>query len=78
MNTWHEITGETYRAIYKELVEEFSVFATITNLGAPMMPDLPRMILTEWGFKGEDFPLIKSEITEEGKKFFIIKAGSFI
>ncbi len=78
MNRWHEITGETYRQIYRELVEEFSVFATITNLGEPTMPELPKMILTEWGFKGQDFPLIKSEITEEGKKFFIIKAGSFV
>ncbi len=78
MNTWHEISKETYRAIYTELLDQLHVFATITNLGAPVMPDLPKMILTEWGFKDVDFPLIKSEITEEGIKFFIIRAGSFV
>ena len=78
MNTWHEITEETYWQIFRELVAEFSVFATCTNLGAPIMPDLPKMILTEWGFKGQDFPLIKSVVTEEDKKFYIIKAGSFV
>lgn len=78
MNSWHEISKETYWAIYTELAEKFSVFATITNLGGSNMSYPSKMILTEWGFKGEDFPLIKSEITDEGKKFFIIKAGSFV
>ncbi len=78
MNRWIEITEDAYFVIFKELATQLHVFATITNMGPPYMPDLPKMILTEWGFEGEDFPLIKSEITEEGKKFYIIKAGSFV
>lgn len=78
MNTWHEISEETYFTIYRELAVELHVFGTLTNLGAPAMPHLPKMILTEWGFEGQDFPLIKSEITDAGKKFFIIRGGSFV
>ena len=73
MIRWTEIDSKTYWAIFHQLDEQLGVFGTITNLCDP----LPKMILTEWGFSGEDRPLIKSEITEEGKKFFIIRGGNY-
>ena len=54
---WIETTREVYAAIYREHIGQLDVFATISRPEDDWYGD--RQMMTEWGFKGADYPLIK-------------------
>jgi hypothetical protein len=56
--TWKKTTPEVYRYLRHTHWEEMQPFATITNLeGNSWLGE--RHIMTEWGFKGADAPIVK-------------------
>ena len=57
---WVPTDKHVYGAIYREHAKDLTVFASHTCIGGCMFDSEPR-ILTEWGFKDADTPLIKSE-----------------
>jgi len=62
---WIETTQEAYSVIYIKHGKQFEVFGTYTHC------DEPVEMLTEWGFAGADYPLIKSWRRGEEYKFYI-------
>ena len=58
---WIETTHEVYQAIYDQHREEFGVFASCTDMTGDTFGGGQKYILTEWGFKGAEFPILKSE-----------------
>ena len=71
---WIETTREVYAAIYKQHFPEFGVFGTFTRPEDDWYGE--RHILTEWGFKKADFPLIKHEERgTPGEHRYFIAAG---
>jgi hypothetical protein len=57
-----------YGAIFREHQKSFQVFGSFTNMEPSHLSSQPE-ILTEWGFKGADYPLIKIIIRwEHGKR----------
>lgn len=56
---WHEIEHGVYAAIYAVLHEKLTVFATHTCMEGCEFHAEPNM-MTEWGFQGADYPLIRS------------------
>jgi len=59
---WIPTTLEVYLAIYNQHKDSFSVFETLTDMEGRF--GVPR-IVTAWGFKTADAPLIRSEATKE-------------
>lgn len=57
--TWIETTREVYAAIYREHIGQLSVFGTISRPDDSWEGE--RHMMTEWGFKGADAPLIKHD-----------------
>ncbi len=57
--TWVKTSKEVYSTLYKHHRDGMSVHGTITG-GGWWDPDSKRF-LTEWGLKGADAPLIKSD-----------------
>lgn len=56
---WRATSAEIYRAIYREHREALVVFGTHTCMrGCEWHTE--RYILTEWGFKDADYPIIRS------------------
>lgn len=69
MVTWIKTDKHVYGAIYREHYEDFSVFGTCTAPeGNPQLGISLPYILTEWGFKNADEPLIKSIATKKSFK----------
>lgn len=68
---WVETTHEVYRAIYDEHHEAFGVFATCTDIDGSQFGGGQRYILTEWGFKGSEIPIIKSVCVGESWTYYI-------
>lgn len=62
---WIETTQEVYGKIYTTHGRQFQVFGTYTHASEPVE------MLTEWGFEGADYPLIKSERRGSEYKYFI-------
>lgn len=62
MCKWKKLHKYTYWQIYDQFKDKFVVFATLTDMdgqyGRPT-------IMTQWGFKNSDYPLIKSYQTKE-------------
>lgn len=56
---WVETTREVYAAIYKEHFPAFGVFGTFSRPEDDWYGE--RQMMTEWGFKDADYPLIKHE-----------------
>jgi hypothetical protein len=50
-----------YSAVYGKHAESFCVFGTYTRMSDFEKESDDSHIMTEWGFKGADFPIIKSE-----------------
>ena len=65
--TWIETTREVYSAIYNRHVDNFLVFGTITDMSAD-----PRHLMTEWGFRGAETPLIKQDQHGGNSRFYIV------
>lgn len=57
--SWIEIPQDVYFALYQRLEGHFAVFGTCTHLENCSAYDA--RVMTEWGFKNADMPLIKSE-----------------
>ena len=61
MCKWKKIHKYTYWQIYDQFQDDLTVFATLTDMdgryGRPT-------ILTSWGFKNSDYPLIKTVRTK--------------
>lgn len=57
--TWVETTREVYAAIYRQHIGQLGVFGTISRGEDDWYGE--RHMMTEWGFKGADFPLIKHD-----------------
>lgn len=57
--TWLPTDKHVYGAIYREHAEQLSVFGTRTEMEGSEAHD-GKYILTEWGFKDADAPLIRS------------------
>ena len=57
--TWVETTREVYAAIYRQHIWQLGVFGTISRYQDDWHGE--RHVMTEWGFKGADFPLIKHD-----------------
>lgn len=55
---WIKTDKHVYGAIYREHHESFMVFGSFSN-PTPSEIQFKCEMLTEWGFKGADFPLIK-------------------
>ena len=55
---WVETTPEVYAAIYRQHIGDLTVFGSFTDVGD--YSGEPR-IMTEWGFKSADHPIIKSD-----------------
>ena len=66
---WVETTAEVYRAIYSQHGKDFGVHGSFTDMDGthPVGFGKPT-ILTEWGFRGADEPLIKSIGTKENEE----------
>ena len=62
---WLEISEKLYRSIYMNLKEHFTVFGSCTNLANGSIMDAK--IVTEWGFRESDNPLIRSYGTPESQ-----------
>lgn len=57
-----------YGAIYREHCEALTVFGSCTAPdGDPRLGIVNPYILTEWGFKGSDDPVIRSIATKEDR-----------
>jgi len=58
---WKKTDKHVYATIYREHCKELFVFSSFSDPSgwSPIGNGRPRMI-TEWGFKDSDFPLIKS------------------
>jgi hypothetical protein len=67
---WIETDKHVYGAIYREHCKDLQPFGTISDLsgayGRPLM-------MTEWGFKNADFPIMKIEQfkDKEETKFYL-------
>jgi len=62
---WIKTDKHVYGAIYREHHENMSVFGTCTAPdGNPTLGIMNPYILTEWGFKDSDEPIIKSVATK--------------
>lgn len=57
--TWVETTREVYAAIYRQHIGQLTVFGTISNPEDGYYGE--RHMMTEWGFKTADHPLIKHD-----------------
>lgn len=68
---WVKTSREVYAAIYSEYRGEMQVHGTCTRLENSSIGD--RLILTEWGLKGADAPIIRHEERGEEKEhsFFL-------
>ena len=65
---WRKTDKHIYGAIYREHWEELGVFGSCTAPeGDPRLGLASPYILTEWGFKGADDPIIKSIGTKEDR-----------
>lgn len=64
--TWIKTDKHVYGAIYREHCESLAVFGTCTAPEGDQLLgiSLPFM-LTEWGFRGSDAPIIKSEARKD-------------
>lgn len=62
---WIETTREVYSAIYVQHFADFGVFGTISH---DDHPDYGYHMMTEWGFKGADFPIIKIDRRDRENK----------
>lgn len=56
---WVETTREVYAAIFRQHIGQLTAFGTISNSEDGYYGE--RHMMTEWGFKGADYPLIKHE-----------------
>ena len=63
---WVYTDKHVFHAIYLQHSDEFSVFGTFSDPDgtSPIGCGMPRM-MTEWGFKGADYPTIKHERTQQ-------------
>lgn len=61
---WIETTKEAYSAISMHHRDELTVFGSFSNPEESSRFGKPEM-MTEWGFKNSDFPIIKSVATKE-------------
>jgi hypothetical protein len=52
---WVETVPEVYSAVYSAHFDQLTVFGSYTHC------DEPVEMITEWGFVGADYPLLKSE-----------------
>ena len=65
---WIKTNQHVYGTIYREHHKEFSVLGSCTAPdGNPQLGLSDPYILTEWGFKGADEPIIKSILTKESR-----------
>lgn len=56
---WIATTRDLYAVIYAVHIDQFGVFGTISNPEDGWHGE--RHMMTEWGFKTADYPLIKHE-----------------
>ena len=75
---WIPTTDLVYRTIYGKHHAELCVHGSCTEMDDPEFPDSPGRfsdvlpyILTEWGFRNADAPLIKSVRRGEEWTYFI-------
>lgn len=61
--TWQETTETVYCVIWIQHNKQLEVFGTFTNLESNSRFGNPK-IFTEWGFKGADVPIMKSQRTK--------------
>lgn len=64
MSRWIKTDKHVYGAIYREHKDSLQVFGSFSNPTPSHLSMQPQM-LTEWGFKDADYPLIKSVIKWE-------------
>lgn len=57
--TWVKTDKHVYGSIYREHKEDLMVFSTFSNPEPSHLSSQPQM-MTEWGFKNADAPMIKS------------------
>lgn len=63
---WVKTDKHVYGAIYREHGGNFQVFGTCTEPdGHPNIRNGKPFMLTEWGFKNADDPIIKSEASKK-------------
>ena len=62
---WIEISKELYCKIIEELKEQLTVFGSCTSMENSSLFDAK--IMTEWGFKDAENPLIKSVFIPESQ-----------
>lgn len=67
MGRWIKTDKHVYGAIYREHQKDFMVFGSFSNPSPSELSSQPEM-LTEWGFKNADHPLIKAVIKWEHSK----------
>lgn len=61
---WVQTTRAVYSAIFSEHNQQLAVFGTITNLVEPGEDRYGHRLMTEWGFRDAEIPLLK--IDERG------------
>jgi len=65
---WKKTDKHVCGTIYREHCEDFSVFESCTcPEGNPQLGVMNPYILTSWGFKGSDAPLIKCEQRKDSR-----------
>lgn len=67
--TWVKTTRECYAAIYREHIGQLTVHGTITRPERDHYGE--RHIMTEWGLRGADAPLIKHEERDGEHSFYL-------
>jgi hypothetical protein len=67
--TWIKTSQECYRSIYREHIGMLTVHGTITRPESDFYGE--RHMMTEWGLRGADAPLIKHEERAGEHEFFI-------
>lgn len=68
--TWVPTDKHVYFAIYNEHRDALTVFGTISYPeGSEHSPR--REMMTEWGFKGTNFPIIKCHTIEGVHKYYL-------
>ena len=66
---WKETNKHVFHTIYLEHSKDLGVFGTCTlPEGDPRLGKMNPYILTEWGFKDADEPIMKSVATKENRQ----------
>ena len=72
MTKWKFIPKQIYSSIYAHFRENLTVMGTITDMEGTLPGSGGKVhLMTEWGFKDADYPLLKYEKIGTDEMFFI-------